>query len=88
MKVFYSRISSNDGSQNDERQLQDLKSFDYVFSDKCSGSIPIWERPKGSQIKKLIDEGKLDRDTGIKLLVDKNIPFDYIENFLAMSTSL
>ena len=53
MKVFYSRISSNDGSQNDERQLQNLKEFDYVLSDKCSGTIPLWERPKGSQIKKL-----------------------------------
>lgn len=59
MKVFYSRISSNDGSQNDERQLQNLKEFDYVLSDKCSGTIPLWERPKGSQIKKLINENKL-----------------------------
>jgi DNA invertase Pin-like site-specific DNA recombinase len=60
MKVFYSRISTNDGSQNDERQLQNLEGFDYVLSDKCSGSIPIWERPQGKQIKKLIDEGKLN----------------------------
>ena len=59
MKVFYSRISSNDGSQNDERQLQNLKEFDYVLSDKCSGTIPLWKRPKGSQIKKLITENKL-----------------------------
>lgn len=59
MKVFYSRISSNDGSQNDERQLQNLKEFDYVLSDKCSGTIPLWDRPKGSQIKKLITENKL-----------------------------
>ena len=59
MKVFYSRISSNDGSQNDERQLQNLKEFDYVLSDKCSGTIPLWERPKGSQITKLITENKL-----------------------------
>ena len=59
MKVFYSRISSNDGSQNDERQLQNLKEFDYVLSDKCSGTIPLWERPKGSRIKKLITENKL-----------------------------
>jgi|TARA_R100000030_G_scaffold96455_1_gene84594 DNA invertase Pin-like site-specific DNA recombinase len=58
MKVFYSRIS--DESQNDERQLKDLNSFDYVLSDKCSGSIPLYERPKGSQIKKLIDDGKLE----------------------------
>ena len=59
MRVFYSRISTSDGSQTDERQLQNIKEFDYVFSDKCSGTIPIWERPKGSQIKKLIDSNKL-----------------------------
>jgi DNA invertase Pin-like site-specific DNA recombinase len=57
MKVYYSRISTVE--QNDERQLQNIEGFDYVFSDKCSGSIPIWERPKGKQIKKLIDTGKL-----------------------------
>ena len=59
MRVFYSRVSSDDGSQNPERQLQNLKGFDYVFTDMCSGSIPLFERPKGSQIKKLIDENKL-----------------------------
>ena len=57
MKLFYSRISTDD--QNDERQLKNLKGFDYILSDKCSGSIPLFERPKGSQIKKLIDDGKL-----------------------------
>lgn len=57
MKVFYSRISSQD--QNDERQLQDLKGFDYVFTDKCSGSIEFFERAKGSQIKALIEQKKL-----------------------------
>jgi DNA invertase Pin-like site-specific DNA recombinase len=59
MRVFYSRVSSDDGSQNPERQLQKLKDFDYVFTDMCSGSIPLFERPKGGQIKKLIDENKL-----------------------------
>jgi DNA invertase Pin-like site-specific DNA recombinase len=59
MRVFYSRVSSDDGSQNPERQLQNLKDFDYVFTDMCSGSIPLFERPKGGQIKKLIDENKL-----------------------------
>jgi len=59
MKVFYSRVSSFDGSQNPERQLQNLEGFNYVLVDKCSGTIPLYERPKGSQIKKLIDEGKL-----------------------------
>lgn len=60
MKVFYSRVSSNDGSQNPERQLQKLKGFDYVFTDYCSGSIPLFERPKGSQIKKMLDDGTLN----------------------------
>ncbi len=57
MKVFYSRISTVD--QNEVRQMDNLDGFDYVFTDKCSGSIPLFERPKGSQIKKLIDSGKL-----------------------------
>ncbi len=57
MKVFYSRCSTID--QNDERQLQNLEGFDFIFSDKFSGSIPLWERPKGSQIKRLVDDGKL-----------------------------
>jgi DNA invertase Pin-like site-specific DNA recombinase len=59
MRVFYSRVSSDDGSQNPERQLQNVKEFDYVFTDMCSGSIPLFERPKGGQIKKLIDDNKL-----------------------------
>lgn len=59
MKVFYSRVSSDDGSQSPQRQLQALKGFDYVFTDMCSGSIPLFDRPKGGQIKKLIDDNKL-----------------------------
>jgi DNA invertase Pin-like site-specific DNA recombinase len=57
MKVFYSRTSTID--QNPERQLQNLEGFDYVFVDQCSGTIPLYERPKGSQVKKLIEQGKL-----------------------------
>ncbi len=57
MKVFYSRVSTQD--QNEFRQMNNLEGFDYVFTDKCSGSIPLWERPKGSQIKKLMDDEKL-----------------------------
>lgn len=57
MKVFYSRVSTEE--QNSERQLQDLTGFDYVFTDTCSGSIEFFNRPKGSQIKELIQAGKL-----------------------------
>jgi DNA invertase Pin-like site-specific DNA recombinase len=61
MKVLYSRVSSS--SQQEDRQVQDTVGFDYVFTDKCSGLIPLWERPKGSQIKKMIDNGKLKQIT-------------------------
>ena len=57
MKVLYSRVSSE--SQNEERQVQKTEGFDYVLVDKCSGLIPLWERPQGSQIKKLIDSEQL-----------------------------
>ncbi len=58
MKVFYSRISTDEG-QTHKRQLQDIKGFDYVFCDVVSGSTRLFERGKGSEIKKLLDEGKL-----------------------------
>jgi DNA invertase Pin-like site-specific DNA recombinase len=57
MKVFYSRVSTVE--QNVERQIQKIDGFDYVLTDKCSGLIPLFERPQGSQIKDLIDMGKL-----------------------------
>lgn len=57
MKVFYSRCSTQD--QNLDRQLQNLSGFDKVIEDKCSGLVPLFERPYGSQIKRLIDDGKL-----------------------------
>ena len=56
MKVLYSRVSTL--GQNPERQLTKSKEYDYVLTDYCSGSIPLFERPQGSQIKKMIDEGK------------------------------
>jgi len=56
-KVFYSRTSTAD--QNDIRQLQNLSGFDYVLSDKISGMVPIFERPKGRQIKTLIETNQL-----------------------------
>ncbi len=58
MKVFYSRISSNDGQKHD-RQLQNLKGFDYILTDCFSGASDLFTRPKGQQIKKLLDENKL-----------------------------
>ena len=57
MKVLY--IRSSTVQQNTERQSQDSEAFDYILEDKCSGLIPLWERPNGKQLKKLIDSGDL-----------------------------
>ena len=57
MKVFYTRVSTQE--QSDERQKVNTKDFDYVLSDKISGVVDLWERPRGKQIRELIDEGKL-----------------------------
>jgi len=57
MKILYTRVSTQD--QNPDRQLKDTKGFDHMLIDKCSGLIDLFDRPKGSQIKKLIDQGKL-----------------------------
>lgn len=59
--ILYSRVSSID--QNDARQLDDINGFDYVFADKCSGIIPLFARPKGRQIGKLIENGQLESIT-------------------------
>lgn len=58
MKVLYSRVSST--SQNEDRQIQRSEGFDYVLTDRCSGLIPFWERPQGSQVKKLIETKMLN----------------------------
>lgn len=57
MKVLYIRVSTQD--QNEQRQLKKIVGFDYVLVDKCSGNIPLWDRPQGGQIRKLLDDNKL-----------------------------
>lgn len=51
MKLLYTRVSTYE--QNDERQLN-IGEYDYILSDKCSGTIPLYERPKGRELKKII----------------------------------
>jgi len=57
MKVLYTRVSTNE--QNIDRQIIDKDKYDYVLIDKCSGSIPLFQRPNGGQIEGLITRGKL-----------------------------
>jgi DNA invertase Pin-like site-specific DNA recombinase len=59
MIVLYTRVSTLE--QNPDRQLINSKDYDYVLTDYCSGSIPLYERPKGSEVKKMIDNGTLTR---------------------------
>jgi DNA invertase Pin-like site-specific DNA recombinase len=59
MIVLYTRVSTTD--QNPDRQLTNSKEYDYVLTDYCSGSIPLYERPKGSEVKKMIDNSTLTR---------------------------
>lgn len=54
ISVLYVRISSLDGKI--DRQRVNEEEYDRVIEDKCSGSIPIFEREGGRQLKKWIDE--------------------------------
>ncbi len=59
MKVFLSRVSTDE--QSELRQIQNVEGFDKVIIDKCSGLIPLWERPNivKNKIKKLVDDGTI-----------------------------
>jgi DNA invertase Pin-like site-specific DNA recombinase len=54
-RVKYVRVSSLD--QKTDRQTVDAKSYDLVIEDKCSGSIPFFEREGGKKIKLLVEKG-------------------------------
>lgn len=52
MNVLYCRVST--AEQNTDRQRVNEKDYDLIIEDKCSGSIPFFEREGGKEIKKLI----------------------------------
>jgi DNA invertase Pin-like site-specific DNA recombinase len=57
MKVFYARVSTLE--QKTERQRINDKEFDLIVEDKCSGSIPFFEREGGKKINQLLEKGVL-----------------------------
>ena len=60
-RILYTRVSSLE--QKTDRQTVNSSSYDLVVEDKCSGSIPFFEREGGKKIKTLIDMGcKLELD--------------------------
>ena len=54
-KAKYVRISTSE--QNTARQETNVKSFDYVFVDKCSGALKLNERKEGKRLLKAVEAG-------------------------------
>ena len=57
MKVKYNRTSTIGQSGN--RFTADTDQYDLVLFDRISGTVPFKERPKGKELVKLIEEGKV-----------------------------
>lgn len=57
MKLKYNRVSTLQQSGN--RFSIDEEKYDLTLLDKVSGSIPFKERPKGKEVVKLVEEGKI-----------------------------
>jgi DNA invertase Pin-like site-specific DNA recombinase len=55
MNILYCRVSSLD--QKTDRQKVNESDFKILVEDKCSGSIPFFEREGGKQILKYIESG-------------------------------
>lgn len=53
ISVLYVRVSTLE--QRTDRQRVNEKDFEKVIEDKCSGTIPMFERPGGKELMKLID---------------------------------
>lgn len=94
--MFYVRVSTLD--QKTDRQRINEKDFDLVVEDKCSGSIPFFEREGGKKIKQLFDKGmltslsvwtidRLGRDLldilkSIQILTEQKIKIQFIQQGL------
>lgn len=52
-KILYVRVSSLE--QRTDRQRVKEQDYDLVFEDKCSGSIPLFEREQGLRLKKIVE---------------------------------
>ena len=57
MNVLYCRVSTFE--QKTDRQRVNEKNYSLVIEDRCSGSIPFFEREGGKKIKNLLDKGAL-----------------------------
>lgn len=100
MKVLYTRVSTE--NQNSDRQKIG-GDFDLVLEDNCSGTIPLFERPRGMELKSLIEKGnqitlkvwdidRLGRDlrdilNSIHFCTEKNICIEFVNQGLKTITN-
>jgi DNA invertase Pin-like site-specific DNA recombinase len=54
-RILYARVSSL--TQTTDRQTINSASYDLVVEDKCSGTIPFFQREGGKKIKLLVERG-------------------------------
>ena len=57
MIILYVRVSSL--TQNLDRQKINQNDFDFVVEDRCSGSVPFFEREGGRKIKSFLDKNEI-----------------------------
>jgi len=57
MRVKYNRVSTL--QQSGDRFSADKENYDLVLLDKVSGSVSFKERPKGLELTKLVEQGKV-----------------------------
>jgi len=57
MKVKYNRVSTLNQSGN--RFVADNDNYDLILLDKISGSVSFKDRPKGKELTKLVESGKV-----------------------------
>ena len=56
----YLRVSSTDQRLDRQKSIGDDKKYDFILEEKVSGKTELFEREKGSIIKELVLEGKID----------------------------
>ncbi len=57
MKILYVRCSTLD--QDTDRQRVNQNDFGLVIEDRCSGTVPFFEREGGSKIRSLVESGSV-----------------------------
>ena len=57
LNILYTRVSTL--QQQTDRQRLNEKDFNLVLEDKCSGTIPLFERPAGGELVKYADKSML-----------------------------